>query len=109
MYAAELGEAVKRKRRQERRTQVGLGRALGVSGATISRIERGIGGIDTPTLCRLNDWLDGAKPGAPVVYFPTDTTPNIVAAHLRVDPMLSPHAANLLDDLFRFLYERLTL
>jgi hypothetical protein len=40
----------------------------------------------------------------PVVYFPQESTPEIVEAHLRADRNLSPETAKALSELFRVAY-----
>jgi hypothetical protein len=40
----------------------------------------------------------------PVIYFPTESTPNIVEAHLRADRNLNPEMAKSLAELFRVAY-----
>lgn len=40
----------------------------------------------------------------PVIYFPTESTPNIVEAHLRADRNLKPETAKALAELFRVAY-----
>ena len=38
---------------------------------------------------------------APIIYYPKESIPDIVAAHLRADRNLTPERARALEDLFR--------
>ncbi|MBL8151739.1 MAG: hypothetical protein JNN15_17580 [Blastocatellia bacterium] len=40
----------------------------------------------------------------PIVYYPSESTPDIVEAHLRADPNLKPETAKALSELFRVAY-----
>jgi hypothetical protein len=42
----------------------------------------------------------------PVVYFPHESTPEIVEAHLRADRNLTPETASALSELFRVAYSQ---
>jgi transcriptional regulator with XRE-family HTH domain len=121
----ELGEYVRRKRQDEKLSLREVARKVGVSAATLSRIENGIGMPDSATLARLASWLgvplerlmkgaflSGAKPDAasqspePVIYYPTEPVPDIVEAHLRADRNLRPETARALAELFRVAYKQ---
>jgi hypothetical protein len=41
-----------------------------------------------------------------VVYYPHESTPEIVEAHLRADRQLSPETAKALSELFRVAYKQ---
>lgn len=112
----ELGEYVKRKRQEDGLSLREVSTVTGVSPATLSRIENGIGIPDSTTLARLAGWLgiplDRLMKGA---LLPTDTehevvyresTPDIVEAHLRADPSLKPETAKALSELFRVAYNQ---
>jgi transcriptional regulator with XRE-family HTH domain len=122
---AELGEYVKRKRQEERLSLRQVALKVNVSASTLSRIENGIGAPDSPTLARLASWLGiplerlmrgslmGESnetliglPTEPVIYYPTESTPNIVEAHLRADRNLKPETAKALAELFRVAYSQ---
>src|SRR5688572_3856655 len=112
----ELGEYVKRKRQEEKLSLRDVAVKINVSASTLSRIENGIGTPDSATLARLASWLgiplerlmkgsllNGIEEGArgevytePVIYYPTESTPNIVEAHLRADRNLKPEMAKAL-------------
>src|SRR5919197_6437394 len=87
-----------------------------VSASTLSRIENSTGTPDAPTLARLAKWLNvplerivGAphgQVGEPVVYYPQESTPDIVEAHLRADRNLTPETARALAELFRVAYQQ---
>jgi len=88
----------------------------GVSASTLSRIENGTGKPDADNIARLTSWLNmpmervlsGRHPDsdeAPaVIYYPHESTPEIVEAHLRADRNLTPETANALSELFRVAY-----
>src|ERR1700754_1156440 len=119
----ELGEYVKRKRQEEKLSLRQVATNISVSASTLSRIENGIGVPDSPTLARLASWLgvplerlmcgtllENYKVGGaeayvePVIYYPTESTPSIVEAHLRADRNLKPEMAKALAELFRVAY-----
>jgi transcriptional regulator with XRE-family HTH domain len=111
----ELGQYIKRKREGERLSLRAVAKQTQVSASTLSRIENGTGVPDTPTLARLAKWLNipfervmtGANPKeAPIIYYPQESIPDIVAAHLRADPNLTPELARALEDLFRVAYNQ---
>jgi transcriptional regulator with XRE-family HTH domain len=122
----ELGEYVKRKRQEEKLSLRQVATNISVSASTLSRIENGIGTPDSATLARLASWLgiplerlmkgsllgeaaDGARADdyvEPVIYYPTESTPNIVEAHLRADRNLNPDMAKALAELFRVAYSQ---
>lgn len=119
----ELGEYVKRKRQDDKLSLREVAVKISVSASTLSRIENGIGVPDSATLARLASWLgmplerlmrgsllenDEAASAAsyvePVIYYPTESTPSIVEAHLRADRNLKPDMAKALAELFRVAY-----
>jgi transcriptional regulator with XRE-family HTH domain len=121
----ELGEYVKRKRQEDKLSLRQVATNINVSASTLSRIENGIGTPDSATLARLAAWLgiplerlmrgslmenvEGETSESfsePVIYFPTESTPNIVEAHLRADRNLKPDTAKALAELFRVAYHQ---
>jgi len=109
----ELGQYIKRKREREKLSLRAVAKYTQVSASTLSRIENGTGVPDTPTLARLARWLNipfervvtgGGSKESPIVYYPQESIPDIVAAHLRADPNLTPELAQALEDLFRVAY-----
>ncbi len=112
----ELGRAVRRKREQLSASLRDVADATGVSASTLSRIENGTGKPDADNIARLTTWLDvpmerimGSRPGEgedakAVVYFPRESTPEIVEAHLRADRNLTSETASALSELFRVAY-----
>jgi transcriptional regulator with XRE-family HTH domain len=123
----EMGEYVKRKREEEKLSLRQVAKKINVSASTLSRIENGIGTPDSATLARLAAWLGiplerlmkgslltehlntattEASWAEPVIYFPTESTPNIVEAHLRADRKISPDMAKALAELFRVAYRQ---
>src|SRR5687767_7036167 len=96
----ELGKHLKRRRLGEQMSLRAVARETDVSASTLSRIENGSGVPDADTLARLARWLEiplerivttrmGESLDA-VVYYPDNSTPDIVEAHLRADRNLTP-------------------
>lgn len=114
----ELGNAVRRRREQQNLSLRDVADQTGVSASTLSRIENGTGKPDADNIARLASWLDmpiervmhhGQRSAAdpkPVVYYPHESTPEIVEAHLRADRQLSPETAKALSELFRVAYKQ---
>ena len=114
----ELGNAVRRRREQQNLSLRDVADQTGVSASTLSRIENGTGKPDADNIARLASWLDmpiervmhhgqrNAADPKPVVYYPHESTPEIVEAHLRADRQLSPETAKALSELFRVAYKQ---
>ena len=112
----ELGRAVKRRREEQGLSLRDVADQTGVSASTLSRIENGTGKPDAENIARLTAWLDvpldrimasrkhDTEGTEAVVYFPHESTPEIVEAHLRADRNLSPETAKALSELFRVAY-----
>lgn len=111
----ELGRAVRRKREQLSASLRDVANATGVSASTLSRIENGTGKPDADNIARLTTWLDvpmerifgsrsEGEEARAVVYFPRESTPEIVEAHLRADRNLTSETASALSELFRVAY-----
>src|SRR5438105_2691910 len=113
---AELGTAVHRRREQQSLSLRDVADLTGVSASTLSRIENGTGKPDADNIARLASWLDmpiervmhhghrTASEPNPVVYYPHESTPEIVEAHLRADKHLTADTAKALSELFRVAY-----
>src|SRR5213595_3743891 len=113
---AELGTAVRRRREEKGLSLRDLAEETGVSASTLSRIENGTGKPDADNIARLASWLDmpiervmhhgqrGASDPNPVVYYPHESTPEIVEAHLRADKHLTADTAKALSELYRVAY-----
>jgi transcriptional regulator with XRE-family HTH domain len=113
---AELGSAIRRRREEQGMSLRDLADETGVSASTLSRIENGTGKPDADNIARLAAWLDmpiervlhhghrAANDPKPVVYYPHESTPEIVEAHLRADKHLTPQTAKALSELFRVAY-----
>lgn len=114
----ELGNAIRRRRDQQNLSLRDVADQTGVSASTLSRIENGTGKPDADNIARLASWLDmpiervmhhgqrNASDPKPVVYYPHESTPEIVEAHLRADRQLSPETAKALSELFRVAYKQ---
>ncbi len=112
----ELGRAIRRRRQELGLSLRDVADKTGVSASTLSRIENGTGKPDADNIARLTSWLNmpmervlsGRHPDsdeAPaVIYYPHESTPEIVEAHLRADRNLTPETANALSELFRVAY-----
>jgi transcriptional regulator with XRE-family HTH domain len=114
----ELGRAIKRRREDLQLSLRDVADKTGVSASTLSRIENGTGKPDADNIARLTSWLDmpmervlagrhaDHESAQAVVYFPHESTPEIVEAHLRADRNLTPETAGALSELFRVAYSQ---
>jgi|SRR4051794_949576 len=112
----ELGRAIRRRRDELGLSLRDVADKTSVSASTLSRIENGTGKPDADNIARLTAWLDmpmerilsgkaaGAEEASAVIYFPHESTPEIVEAHLRADQNLTPETAAALSELFRVAY-----
>ncbi|OLE53904.1 MAG: hypothetical protein AUG51_10595 [Acidobacteria bacterium 13_1_20CM_3_53_8] len=112
----ELGRAIRRKREEQGLSLRDVADETGVSASTLSRIENGTGKPDADNIARLTEWLNmpmervmgrhdaGSEESRAVVYFPQESMPEIVEAHLRADRNLTPDTAKALSELFRVAY-----
>jgi transcriptional regulator with XRE-family HTH domain len=113
----ELGRAIRRRRDELGLSLRDVADKTGVSASTLSRIENGTGKPDADNIARLTAWLDmpmervlsGRHSGSgdeasAVIYYPHESTPEIVEAHLRADQNLTPETATALSELFRVAY-----
>ena len=82
---------------------------IDVSASTLSRIERGTGNPDLPTLTKLIGWL-GLDRDAVLNSKPpkTNSTPAEVEVLLRADKNLDPRTAKTLASIFRTAYKEMT-
>ena len=115
---AELGRAIRRRREELELSLRDVADQTSVSASTLSRIENGTGKPDADNIARLTTWLDvplerilgnrrnDRDEEKAVVYFPHESTPEIVEAHLRADRNLSPETADALSELFRVAYSQ---
>ena len=112
----ELGRSIRRKREETGLSLRDVADETGVSASTLSRIENGTGKPDADNIARLTAWLNvpverimsgretDSDEARAVVYFPQESTPEIVEAHLRADRNLTPETAKALSELFRVAY-----
>lgn len=109
---AALGRELKARRDRTGESLDDVSRAINTSKSTLSRIERGLGSPDANTVTALTNWLnlpldrvmqDDTR-RRPVTYYPDESTPDIVKAHLIRDPTLTPEAAEALAELFSVAY-----
>ena len=111
----ELGATLKRRRQEKGLSLRDLSELIGVSCNTLSRIERSVHRPDAENITRVAEWLEvpvsrivrTGRPGVePVVYYPNESTPEIVQAHLNLDPTLTKDGKAALGELFRVAYKR---
>ena len=114
----ELGRAIRRRREELGLSLRDVADQTKVSASTLSRIENGTGKPDADNIARLTSWLDmplerilnrgreEAGGAQAVVYYPHESTPEIVEAHLRADRNLSSETADALSQLFRVAYSQ---
>ncbi len=111
----ELGRAIRRKREELGLSLRDVANVTEVSASTLSRIENGTGKPDAENIARLTAWLDvpmerilarrtNNEEAKAVVYYPRESTPEIVEAHLRADRNLTSETAAALSELFRVAY-----
>jgi len=110
----ELGRAIRRRRDELSLSLRDVADKTGVSASTLSRIENGTGKPDADNIARLTSWLDmpmervlsgrNSNEASAVIYYPHESTPEIVEAHLRADQNLTPETAAALSELFRVAY-----
>lgn len=114
----ELGRAIRRKRENAGLSLRDVANETQVSASTLSRIENGTGKPDADNIARLTNWLDmpvdrvmkrtstNGDNAEPVIYFPHESTPEIIEAHLRADRNLTPETARALSEMFRVAYKQ---
>jgi len=114
----ELGRAIRRKREGEGLSLRDVADQTGVSASTLSRIENGTGKPDADNIARLTAWLDvpmerimsgrqhDGEDVQPVVFYPHESMPEIIEAHLRADRNLTPETAKALSEMFRVAYNQ---
>ncbi len=114
----ELGRAIRRRREEKALSLRDVADETGVSASTLSRIENGTGKPDADNIARLTAWLNvpmerimggrknDEKDVQPVVFYPHESMPEIVEAHLRADRNLTPDTAKALSEMFRVAYNQ---
>ena len=111
---AELGKAIKRRREELDLSLRDVADKIDVSASTLSRIENGTGRPDADNIARITRWLDmpvdrlmkKQSHVEPVIYYPHESTTDIIDAHLRADRNLSKETAEALSELFRVAYKQ---
>lgn len=108
----EVADLAPRTRARRRELGVGLREAaeqIGISAATLSRVERGDHLPDRDNLFRLTRWLEGAadRRDVPEPHAPGVPTMEAVELHLRADPGLTADDADALARMLRLAYDRL--
>jgi transcriptional regulator with XRE-family HTH domain len=112
--AAELATRVRAKREAQKLSLRAAAKALGMSAATISRVESGEHLPERDHLLRLADWA-----GVPIgpaarrrrnqlVHGDDASTVEAIELHLRADKDLEPDDAEILVEVMRTAYDRMT-
>ena len=113
IYAATeiLGSALKEHRRKNKKSLRDVRDETGINPSTLSRIENRIGKPDADNVAILAEYLNipvdrvlHDTEDAPVVYYPDESLPEIVEAHLRRDKNLTREDAARLSEIFRTAY-----
>lgn len=114
----ELGRAIRRRREEQALSLRDVADETGVSASTLSRIENGTGKPDADNIARLTSWLNvpmerimgnrrkDKTDVEAVVFYPHESMPEIVEAHLRADRNLTPETAKALSEMFRVAYQQ---
>jgi transcriptional regulator with XRE-family HTH domain len=107
--AAELAARLSAHRRERRLSLRAAAAEIGVSAATLSRVEGGDYLPERDNLFRLLDWLGLAGGPAPQAepHPPGAGTMEAIELHLRADKDLSPADADALAQMVRLAYDRL--
>ena len=108
-----ISRTLKRKMEAEKLNQTDIARATGISKSTISRLVNCKGMPDAGNVAAICDYLNipcdrlmNSKPEdvEPVIYYPDESLPEIVEAHLARDKNLTPEDAARLAEIFRAAY-----
>lgn len=111
----DLGKLVREKRKANKLTLEDVAHRIGISAATLSRLERQNMNTnalnmtpDTRTIAAVASWLGVSVEGFSGIneQFAKNNTPDLVEAHLRADRNLDPEAAEKLGMMFRLAYEQ---
>ena len=112
-----LGQRLRRIREERGLTLEKVSKTIGISVATLSRVERGGSKeIDAGTLVSLCKWMvvkpeefrSGAEPPRVPGRRTPASTPEAVELYLRADKNLDERTAALLAGMFRAAYQKLT-
>jgi transcriptional regulator with XRE-family HTH domain len=111
----DLGKLVREKRKANKLTLEEVAERIGVSAATLSRLERQqVKALnispDTRTITAIASWLGVSIDGFSGIEekLAQRSTPDLIEAHLRADRKLDPEAAEKLGIMFRLAYEQFT-
>ena len=106
---AELATRLQARRRERGISLRAAAAEIGVSPATLSRVERGDYLPDRDNLFRLIEWIGGTRePAGPSEpHAPGAATMEAIELHLRADKDLTPADAATIAQMVRLAYERL--
>lgn len=106
-----LAPALKAWRKAEKLSLRRAAGLIGVTASTLSRIENEKGSPDADTVAAVAGYLKIPvervlcdAPDAPVAYYPDESLPEIVTAHLEKDENLTSENAARLSEIFRTAY-----
>jgi transcriptional regulator with XRE-family HTH domain len=106
--ADELAARLSARRRERTLSLRAAAAEIGVSAATLSRVESGAYLPERDNLFRLLDWLGlGDVEPAPEPHPPGAATLEAIELHLRADSDLSPEDADAIAQMVRLAYTRL--
>jgi transcriptional regulator with XRE-family HTH domain len=108
----ELGAALKRARKARGLSLRDVEGETGISFATLARIERQVGSPTPDNLARITQWLNipmarilpPDEGDRPAIFYPDETTPDIVQAYIDRDPYLAEDEKRALGEFFRAAY-----
>jgi transcriptional regulator with XRE-family HTH domain len=108
----ELGAALKRARKARGLSLRDVEGETGISFATLARIERQVGSPTPDNLARITEWLNIPiarilpleEGDQPAIFYPDETTPDIVQAYIDRDPNLTKDQKRALGEFFRTAY-----
>jgi len=104
-----IRERLRRARRQRGLSLREVAEEIYVSPSTLSRLERGTGSPDIPTVNKLITWLDVDRDAVFGVHSKKESksTPASVEVLLRADKNIDPKTAKTLARIFRTAYQEL--
>jgi transcriptional regulator with XRE-family HTH domain len=108
--ASELASRLRARRRERALSLRDAAAEIGISAATLSRVERGDYLPERDNLFTLLRWLGVATPASPAPaepHAPGAATMEAIELHLRADKELSPEDADTIAQMVRLAYDRL--
>lgn len=115
---AHIATSIRTKRRESKLGLRAAAKEIGLSAATLSRLERGLSSSlpDAESLSKLAAWLNTTvsslleeKQSKNASHEKQSDVRDIVEVHLRADKKLTPETAKALAGMFRTLYDQVTV